>query len=95
MASVKTPKSFLSPSDSEEEGGVAEDDEGWEDAEADVEETTATCLFCAQELQSSNEVFQHCASVHDFDFAAVRKDLGQLSHHPLIALFLFFSFSSD
>ncbi|PWW70795.1 hypothetical protein C7212DRAFT_288077, partial [Tuber magnatum] len=53
------------------------DEEGWEDAEADNEEVSPIiCLFCAGTFPSSESVFEHCAAVHEFEYKAVRRELG-------------------
>ena len=41
----------------------------WEDVD-DVDDNTTgrvTCLFCSEMLQSSEAVFDHCTSKHDFN----------------------------
>ncbi|CUS15593.1 unnamed protein product [Tuber aestivum] len=58
------------------------DEEGWEDAEADSEEVSIVCLFCAETFPSSEGVFGHCTAVHGFEYKAVRKELGLLSLRP-------------
>ncbi|KAG0315305.1 hypothetical protein BGZ99_007537 [Dissophora globulifera] len=44
----------------------------WEDEEG-MEIAAAKCLFCAEVLPTAREVFQHCTSVHGFDFLRARQ----------------------
>lgn len=56
-----------------------ENEEGWEDAEPDLEEETPIiCLFCPEKLPSPAKLFEHCEGTHQFDFKKTRKALGRL-----------------
>ncbi|KAL3516395.1 hypothetical protein ACH5RR_023297 [Cinchona calisaya] len=62
--------------DEEEE----EDQQNWEDwnveNDEDVDNSEMLCLFCDTLYTCSNSLFQHCASLHHFDFDAVKEALG-------------------
>uniref|UniRef100_A0A7C8ZEK9 C2H2-type domain-containing protein n=1 Tax=Opuntia streptacantha TaxID=393608 RepID=A0A7C8ZEK9_OPUST len=57
--------------------------EGWEDWNADESEDNGDgdgdsefkCLFCESNFGSCGSFFEHCASVHYFDFAGIKKSL--------------------
>lgn len=55
-----------------------ENEEGWEDAEPDIEETPVLCLFCPETFSAPAKLFEHCDGVHQFDFNKTRKALGKL-----------------
>lgn len=55
------------------------EEEGWEDWNADEEgeeNSDFKCLFCESNFSSSLSLFEHCDSVHNFDFSGIRKSLG-------------------
>ena len=57
--------------------------EGWEDWNADESEDNGDgdgdsefkCLFCESNFGFCGSFFEHCASVHYFDFAGIKKSL--------------------
>jgi protein arginine N-methyltransferase 3 len=51
------------------------DDEGWEDAELDVEETQFKSLLDDEVFSNILEMLKHCKERHKFDFLAVRQVL--------------------
>ena len=62
--------------DNEEE---EDQDEDWGDWGADdVEEESDSdilCLFCESNYSSCGALFEHCSSIHHFDFLSIRKTL--------------------
>lgn len=58
---------------SEESG--SESSSEWEDEEEAVE-CACTCLFCPVKLSSAEDVFTHCANVHEVDIRTIRAKLG-------------------
>ncbi|XP_058782575.1 probable protein arginine N-methyltransferase 3 [Vicia villosa] len=61
--------------DDDEEEEVEE--QVWDDWEGDDGDSDSDflCLFCDSNYDSCSSLFQHCASVHHFDFHAVRNSL--------------------
>lgn len=55
----------------EEEDEDSEDEEAWDDWEGERESEFA-CLFCDSQYSSCSSLFDHCASLHHFDFHAIR-----------------------
>lgn len=53
-----------------------EDDEGWEDAEPDVEETRFVSLLDREIFTDINSMLKHCKDKHNFDFLQIRDKLG-------------------
>lgn len=53
-----------------------QNEEGWEDAEPDVEEVTFACLFCQHSFEDLGVMLQHCTDIHDFDLPNLRNRLG-------------------
>lgn len=53
------------------------EEEVWDDWEGDDGDSDSDflCLFCDSNYDSCSSLFQHCASVHHFDFHAVRNSL--------------------
>lgn len=67
------------PDDIEGDSDREENEEGWEDAEPDIEEETPVlCLFCPETFAAPARLFEHCDGVHQFDFHKTRKALGKL-----------------
>ncbi|KAL2337217.1 hypothetical protein Fmac_011663 [Flemingia macrophylla] len=60
--------------DDDDEG---EEEEAWDDWEGDEgeRESEFACLFCDSHYSSCGSLFEHCASLHHFDFHAVRAAL--------------------
>ncbi|KAG2372505.1 protein arginine N-methyltransferase [Vigna angularis] len=58
----------------EEEDEDIEEEEGWDDWEGERESEFA-CLFCDSQYSSCSSLFDHCASLHHFDFHAIRASL--------------------
>ncbi|MED6146722.1 Protein arginine N-methyltransferase 3 [Stylosanthes scabra] len=58
--------------DDDEEG-----EEGWDDWEGDEgdPQSELLCLFCHSKFASCDSLFDHCSSIHHFDFHAIRKSL--------------------
>jgi type I protein arginine methyltransferase len=52
------------------------DEEGWEDAEPDEEETQFISLLDDEVFADIMSMLNHCKAKHDFDFLAVRQNLG-------------------
>lgn len=52
------------------------DDEGWEDAEPDVEETQFISLLDDEVFTDIHTMLKHCKEKHNFDFLEVRQRLG-------------------
>ena len=52
------------------------DDEGWEDAEPDEEETQFISLFDDEVFTDIMSMLNHCKDKHNFDFLQVRQRLG-------------------
>ncbi|XP_073155473.1 probable protein arginine N-methyltransferase 3 [Henckelia pumila] len=67
----------------EEEEEEEEEDQNWDDWEAEDEavedasasETQLCCLFCDYCHNSCSSLFEHCASVHRFDFGEIKRAL--------------------
>lgn len=60
-------------SDNEEE----EEEQNWGEWTADAEDEKISaleliCLFCDSKYDSSNSLFEHCRSIHSFDFRSFR-----------------------
>ncbi|XP_057499523.1 LOW QUALITY PROTEIN: probable protein arginine N-methyltransferase 3 [Actinidia eriantha] len=61
---------------------VEEEEQGWGDWNADDDEgeddldSDSLCLFCNSKYSSSDALFDHCNSIHHFDFHGIRKALG-------------------
>ncbi|GFY92374.1 protein arginine methyltransferase 3 [Actinidia rufa] len=61
---------------------VEEEEQGWGDWNADDEEgeddldSDSPCLFCDSKYSSSDALFDHCNSIHHFDFHGIRTALG-------------------
>jgi protein arginine N-methyltransferase 3 len=51
------------------------DDEGWEDAEPDEEETTFISLLDDEVFTDIHSMLHHCKEKHDFDFLDIRQRL--------------------
>lgn len=63
----------------EKDDDEEENEEGWEDAEPDhEEETPVVCLFCPETFPAPTKMFEHCVSVHGFDFRKARRDFGRI-----------------
>lgn len=78
MASLTT-QNPAPPSESSSEGSDFLDmrnEEGWEDAEPDVEETQFISLLDDEVFTDVLSMLDHCKAKHDFDFLAVRQRLG-------------------
>ncbi|XP_061351154.1 probable protein arginine N-methyltransferase 3 isoform X2 [Gastrolobium bilobum] len=58
----------------EEDDDKEEDWDDWEGDEGDLQ-SEFLCLFCDSNYGSCGSLFEHCASVHHFDFHAFRKAL--------------------
>jgi protein arginine N-methyltransferase 3 len=52
------------------------DDEGWEDAEPDEEETQFISLLDDEVFTDLNQMLAHCKEKHKFDFLEIRQRLG-------------------
>ena len=52
------------------------DDEGWEDAEPDEEETTFISLLDDEVFTDIHSMLRHCKEKHNFDFLEIRQRLG-------------------
>lgn len=64
--------------DTEGDSDKEENEDGWEDAEPEhEEETPVVCLFCPETFLTPGKLFEHCESVHQFDFNKTRKTLGR------------------
>ncbi|KAF8403658.1 hypothetical protein HHK36_011762 [Tetracentron sinense] len=61
-----------------EEEEVEEQLEDWDDWNAEEEDSDPDflCLFCDAKYSSSEALFEHCTSNHNFDFQSIRKTLG-------------------
>lgn len=62
----------------EEEDDDNEGEEEWDDWEGEEEgeaESESLCLFCDSSYGSCGSLFDHCASIHHFDFHSLRKAL--------------------
>ena len=51
-------------------------DEGWQDAEPDVEEIRIKSLFGDGVFPDVPSMLRHCKDVHAFDFLHIRNELG-------------------
>jgi len=60
--------------DEEEEDSEEGEEEAWDDWEGE-RESEFTCLFCDSQYSSCGSLFDHCASLHHFDFHAIRATL--------------------
>lgn len=61
----------------EEWNDSEEDEQNWDDFEEDEEfDSDMLCLFCVSTYKSSDELFEHCKSIHRFDFRSLRNSLG-------------------
>lgn len=64
-------------SDSEDEEIEDQNWEDWEDEGDSIEEQGLNpklkCLFCDSQFDSSGRLFEHCASVHFFDYYGIKK----------------------
>ncbi|KAF9579371.1 hypothetical protein BGW38_004402 [Lunasporangiospora selenospora] len=66
--------SEYSESEYGDEGDIAWDD--WADDDDDnLHVPESKCLFCSNTQPSARETFQHCKTVHGFDFVAIRHGL--------------------
>lgn len=54
-------------------------DEGWEDAEPDVEEIQVVSLFDSEVFPDLKAMIEDCKKRHNFDFIAIQKKLGVYS----------------
>ncbi|KAK7243335.1 hypothetical protein RIF29_38128 [Crotalaria pallida] len=63
--------------EAENEDDDEEEAQGWDDWEGDDGEPQLelVCLFCDSNYASSDSFFHHCASIHHFDFHALKKAL--------------------
>ncbi|KAK4771680.1 hypothetical protein SAY87_032212 [Trapa incisa] len=80
MSKTVGQEGYIVASESEEESREEEEEEeNWDDwrDEDDEEEASSglLCLFCDQYFGSCNPLFDHCASVHCFDFQRVKEAL--------------------
>lgn len=57
-----------------DEDSEEEEEEAWDDWEGE-RESEFTCLFCDSQYSSCSSLFDHCASLHHFDFHAIRASL--------------------
>ncbi|KAG0497008.1 hypothetical protein HPP92_001699 [Vanilla planifolia] len=71
--------------DLEEEEGLAE---GWDDWQSDDSSLDYLCLFCMQRYECIESLFEHCNSMHYFDFRSIVKDL-QLDFYGSLKLINF------
>lgn len=62
------------------EDSGSESSSEWEDDE--VAENVCICLFCPLKLTLAEDVFRHCAEVHEVDIRLIRVKLG-LSVSPM------------
>lgn len=67
----------LEQENTEVEDEDEEEPEGWDDWEEDKGDSQLelVCLFCDSKYSSCDSLFEHCASIHHFDFHALRKAL--------------------
>jgi protein arginine N-methyltransferase 3 len=70
------PADDVSLSGSSEDILDLKDDEGWEDAEPDIEETQFKSLLDDEVFSNIPEMLKHCKEKHNFDFLAIRQKLG-------------------
>lgn len=62
----------------EEDDDESEEEEVWDDWEGEDEgerESEFVCLFCDSRYSSCGSLFDHCASLHRFDFHTIRTTL--------------------
>jgi type I protein arginine methyltransferase len=61
----------------EEDEDEDEEEQQWDDWEENEGDSDSEfiCLFCDSNFSSCISLFQHCASLHHFDFHAVRNSL--------------------
>lgn len=55
-------------------------DEGWEDAEPDVEEIQVVSLFDGEVFPDVKQMIEDCKKRYNFDFIGIQKKLGV--YHP-------------
>eukprot|EP00249_Psilotum_nudum_P017825 c26509_g1_i1 orf=316-2469(+) len=60
--------------ESEEDEDVVSWDDWTEAAEDDVREELITCLFCEQRWAAAAPLFEHCKSIHGFDYLKLQKE---------------------
>lgn len=53
-----------------------ENDEGWEDAEPDEDETVVVSLIGDGVFPNVRSMLRHCKDVHSLDFLQIRNELG-------------------
>ncbi|CAJ2638768.1 unnamed protein product [Trifolium pratense] len=68
---LKSPYKVEEDEDDDEEV----EEEVWDDWEGDEGDSEFICLFCDSNFTSSTSLFQHCSSIHHFDFHAVTNSL--------------------
>jgi protein arginine N-methyltransferase 3 len=59
----------------QEEDDDEEEQEVWDDWEGDEGDSEFICLFCDSNYTSCTSLFQHCSSIHHFDFHTVTNSL--------------------
>ncbi|WJX36641.1 Protein arginine N-methyltransferase 3 [Trifolium repens] len=64
-----------SPYKIEQEEDDDEEQEVWDDWEGDEGDSEFICLFCDSNYTSCTSLFQHCSSIHHFDFHTVTNSL--------------------
>lgn len=71
----KSPYKVEQEEDDDEE--EVEEEQNWDDWEENDGDSDSEfiCLFCDSNFSSCTSLFQHCASVHHFDFHVVRDSL--------------------
>lgn len=65
---------------SDNEVGIVEDSEGWDDIEEDTEELTLLCLACSNTFAKVDALATHCSDEHGLDLAALKKQHGVFCH---------------
>ncbi|GAM22166.1 hypothetical protein SAMD00019534_053410, partial [Acytostelium subglobosum LB1] len=58
----------------ESEGHVSTQWDDWTEDKDEDQEETVVCLFCPNEFDGADLVFQHMVNVHNFDFHVIRKE---------------------